>query len=122
MMRHIVLWLGCLGAALATARLRHINIDVFSRLLHGKTLAARNAVIHGVTAVAAFVLAIAALRLVIDERDFGDAAFLGMDTWMLQVVLPFAFLLITYRALVNLLLRRNPTPEGPGGAADEEVE
>ena len=33
MMRHLVLWLGCLGAALATTRVRHINIDVFSRLV-----------------------------------------------------------------------------------------
>ena len=33
LMRHIVLWLGCLGAALATTSARHINIDVFSRAL-----------------------------------------------------------------------------------------
>jgi TRAP-type C4-dicarboxylate transport system permease small subunit len=112
LMRHAVLWLGCLGAALATARLRHINIDVFSRLLSGRLEAVRNAVVHAVTAVAAFILAIASLRLVIDERAFGDPAFLGLDTWMLQTVLPFAFLLIAYRSIVNLLLRRRAVPPG----------
>jgi TRAP-type C4-dicarboxylate transport system permease small subunit len=120
LMRHAVLWLGCLGAALATARLRHINIDVFSRLLSGRFLAARDTIVHAVTAVAAFILAIASLRLVIDERSFGDPAFLGLHTWMLQTVLPFAFLLISYRSIVNLLLRRRATPPGqaePGAEA-----
>jgi TRAP-type C4-dicarboxylate transport system permease small subunit len=111
-MRHIVLWLGCLGAALATSRLRHINIDVFSRMLHGRALVVRDAAVHGVTAVASFILAVAGWRLVVDERDFGDTAFLGLDTWWLQTVLPFSFLLIAYRSIVNLLLRRRPTPEG----------
>jgi len=112
MMRHIVLWLGCLGASLATARLRHINIDVFSRLLTGRWHAVRNGVVHAATAAAAFILGIAALRLVIDERSFGDPAFLGLDTWMLQTVLPFAFFLIAYRSIVNLLLRRRSVPAG----------
>jgi C4-dicarboxylate transporter DctQ subunit len=119
LMRHAVLWLGCLGAALATARLRHINIDVFTRLLSGRALVVRDAVVHGVTAVAAFILGIAALRLVIDERAFGEVAFLGVPTWVLQTVLPFAFLLISYRSLVNLLLQRraalgDETGEGDG--------
>ena len=41
LMRHLVLWLGCLGAALATTRVRHINIDVFSRLASRASAAAR---------------------------------------------------------------------------------
>ncbi|MEJ2722735.1 MAG: TRAP transporter small permease subunit [bacterium] len=32
LMRHIVLWLGCMGAVLATSRMRHISIDIFTRL------------------------------------------------------------------------------------------
>lgn len=115
LMRHAVLWLGCLGASLATARLRHINIDVFTRLLSGRALAVRDAAVHGVTAVAAFILGVAALRLVIDERAFGDVAFLGVPTWVLQTVLPFAFLLIAYRSLVNLLLRRRAKAGGEIG-------
>lgn len=107
LMRHIVLWLGALGASLATARLRHINIDVFSRLLPKRLSGLRRFVIYGATAVAAFTLGIASLRLVIDERSFGDTAFLGLETWLLQVVLPFSFFLISYRSLVNLFLGRD---------------
>ncbi len=118
LMRHIVLWLGALGAALATARLRHINIDVLSRLLPQRLLALRRIVVYGATAVASFALGVAALRLVIDERAYGQEAFLEIETWMLQAVLPFAFFLICYRSLVNLFLARETRP----ATAEVEVE
>ena len=102
-MRHIVLWLGCLGGALATAHARHINIDVFSRLVPARLRPVRQAIVFGVTAVATFVLGVAAWRLVIDERAFGDVAFGTVPIWTLQVVLPVAFFLMSYRSLVNLL-------------------
>lgn len=106
MMRHIVLWLGATGAALASARLRHISVDVFSRLLPQTLRPARRVVVYGATAVAAYVLGIAALRLVINERSFGETAFLGIHTWEVQLILPAAFLLITYRTLLAIFLRR----------------
>jgi len=101
-MRHIVLWLGCLGAALATTRARHINIDVFSRLLPRRFAPVRQAVVFGATAVATFVLGLAAWGLVVDEREFGDIAFGSVPVWTLQLVLPVAFFLMSYRSLVNL--------------------
>jgi TRAP-type C4-dicarboxylate transport system permease small subunit len=110
MMRHIVLWLGCLGGALATTRVRHINIDVFSRLIPMRQKSTRRAVVYSATAVAAFFLGVAALRLVADERAFGDVAFGTVKTWVLQVVLPFAFFVISYRCLVNLFTGRESRP------------
>jgi TRAP-type C4-dicarboxylate transport system permease small subunit len=106
LMRHIVLWIGALGGAYATSRVRHINIDVFSRLLPGRGRDVRNIVIHFATAAAASVLGLATMRLVADERAYGEKAFLGIGTWLLQLVLPFAFFLITYRSLLSLFLGR----------------
>lgn len=114
MMRHIVLWLGGLGAGLATARVRHINIDVFSRLLPSRLAPTRRVIVYGATAICAFVLAIAAIRLVAQEREFGDVAFLNIQVWVLQLVLPYAFLMIAYRSLVNLFLAREPEPTTGG--------
>jgi C4-dicarboxylate transporter DctQ subunit len=110
MMRHIVLWLGCLGAALATAHIRHINIDVFSRLVPSRHRGYRRAAVYAATAIAAYFLGVAALRLVVDERELGDVAFGPMKTWMLQIVMPFAFFLISYRSLVNLFIGRESRP------------
>ena len=106
LMRHLVLWLGCLGATLATTRVRHINIDVFSRLLPRRHRGYRRAFVFTATAVAAFYLGVAAMRLVVDERAFGDVAFGSVRTWVLQTVLPFSFFVIAYRSLVNLLTGR----------------
>jgi TRAP-type C4-dicarboxylate transport system permease small subunit len=104
LMRHIVLWLGCLGGVMATARIRHISIDILSRFLSGRLEVFRDKVIYLVTAVASSVLGMAALKLVIDEKDFGGKAFLNIDVWMLQLILPIAFFLIAYRSLLNLFL------------------
>lgn len=108
LMRHIVLWLGCLGAALATTRARHINIDVFTRLIPAPFKPLRRAVVYVATAVCTFVLGVAAWRLVVDEKDFGDMAFGPVPVWVLQLVLPVAFFLISYRSLVNLFVGREP--------------
>ncbi len=117
-MRHIVLWIGCLGAALATTRVRHINIDVFSRLLPGRKKSIRRAVVYVATAIATFVLGIASLRLVADERAFGEIAFGPVKTWMLQAVMPFAFFLISYRSIVNMLTGR----EAPTGSGEHTLD
>ena len=97
---------GCVGGSLATAKLKHINIDVFTRLIPDKFRPARRWVVYGATGAAAFVLGIAALGLVINERAFGDVAFLSVQVWVLQTVLPITFFLIAYRSFVNLLLGR----------------
>lgn len=110
LMRHAVLWLGCLGAALATSKMRHINIDVFTRFLPPKIRAVRDKIVYLATALAASVLGFAALKLVIDEREFGEKAFLNVDTWVLQLVLPLAFFLISYRSLLNTWCPREAKP------------
>ena len=110
LMRHLVLWLGCLGAALATTRVRHINIDVFSRLVPVRQRGYRRSVVYSAAAVAAFFLGVSALRLVVDERAFGDVVFGSMKTWVLQTILPIAFFVISYRSLVNLFTGRESSP------------
>ncbi len=112
MMRHLVLWLGALGAALASARMRHISVDALSRLLPASLLPLRRLIVYGVTAVAAYALTVAAVRLVADERSFGEVAFLGIRTWVLQLVLPIAFAMITYRSLLAVFLGRESAESG----------
>lgn len=112
LMRHIVLWLGCLGAALATVHLRHINIDVFTRLLPSGPRALRRSIVYGATALTAFVLGVSSWRLVLDERAFGEVEFWSLPTWTLQLVLPFAFFMISYRSLVNLMTAREARMAG----------
>jgi TRAP-type C4-dicarboxylate transport system permease small subunit len=112
LMRHLVLWLGALGAALASARMRHISVDSLSRLLPPSLLPLRRLIVYGVTAVAAYALMVATLRLIADERSYGEVAFLGLRTWVLQLVLPIAFAMITYRTLLAIFLGRESVESG----------
>lgn len=114
LMRHIVLWLGCLGAALATTSARHINIDVFSRKLPAGARRWQRSAVYAATAFAAFLLGVSTWRLVLDERSFGDAAFGSVQVWVLQLVLPVAFFLISYRSMVNLFTGLEPDSESMG--------
>jgi len=108
LMRHIVLWLGCLGAALATTSGRHINIDVFSRMLPEGAGPWQRTLVYGATATATFMLGVSAWRLVLDERTYGDLGFGPVPVWVLQLVLPVAFFMICYRSLVNLFIGLEP--------------
>lgn len=112
LMRHIVLWLGALGAALASARMRHISVDALSRLLPAAALPLRRLIVYGVTAVVAYALTVATVRLVVDERSYGEIAFLGVPTWVLQLILPGAFAIITYRTLLAIFLGRESVEAG----------
>ena len=110
LMRHIVLWLGCLGGAYATTKMRHIAIDVLTRFLPKRARAVRDRVVYLGTAVVAVLLGFAALKLVLEEKSYGEKGFLNVDTWMLQAILPVAFLLIAYRCLVNTIRPPELTP------------
>ncbi len=112
LMRHLVLWLGALGASLASARMRHISVDALSRLLPESLLPLRRFIVYGLTAIVAYVLLISAVRLVANERGFGEVAFLGVRTWVLQLVLPVAFGIITYRTLLAIFLARESVESG----------
>jgi len=112
LMRHIVLWLGACGAALASSRVRHISVDALTRVLPAPLRPARRVIVYGATAAATWVLAIATVRLVVSEREFGEVAFLGVRTWVTQLILPGAFTLITYRTLLGIMLGREPAEAG----------
>ena len=98
--------------------IKHPSLSAFhSSIFDGKLSPTRRTLVYTATAIAAFFLGLASLRLVLDERTYGDIAFLGIETWILQAVLPVSFTLICYRSLVNLFLGREPKP----GSAEMEL-
>lgn len=111
-MRHAVLYLGAVGAMIAAARMNHITVDVASRLIPTGLKPARRWFVYGATSMAAYLLAIAAVRLVINEHTYHEVAFLGIQTWVLELILPVAFAVITYRTLLAIFLAREPAEAG----------
>lgn len=101
--RLLVLWLA-MAAAMAAARDdRHIAIDVLSRFLRGRALAASRFVVATFTAAICALLAWHAGRFVADAREFGDMLLGSVPAWWLQAILPVAFAVMTLRYVVHAL-------------------
>ena len=106
--RHLVLWVGFAGAALAARDDRHISIDALSKFLPpGIHRVAK--VITSLFAVAVcLLLADASLTLLKDEMEFGGELVLGLPSWAGVVILPPGYLLIAFHFLVRAVQNAFP--------------
>ena len=101
LLRVLVLWLGLLGALVASRDGRLINIDVMSRALPPRPRAAAGALTSLFTAAVSGIVAYHAARFVASELRFDSVAFSGIPAWVLESVLPFAFGAIALRYLLR---------------------
>ncbi|MEC8443200.1 MAG: TRAP transporter small permease subunit [Pseudomonadota bacterium] len=101
LLRVMVLWIGLLGALLATRSKEHISIDLISKL-GGPVL---NRIASTVTLLfAAVVCALVgwfSAQYVQLAREFQDIAFASVPAWPLQLVIPFSFGLMGLRFLLQ---------------------
>ena len=95
--RYLVLWVGFIGAALATRESSHINIDVLSRWLPGISKTVNLLVVHIFSCLICAILAYASLVFVSNERLMGSTALFDIPVWLLQLVLPVTFALMSIR-------------------------
>lgn len=103
LLRHLVLWVGFIGASLATREEKHINIDLFTRFL-SKGLKEFVRIITNI--FAAFICAVltyAAQNFVLDEKVMGTTIFNDIPVWYFQVIIPFGFMVMSFRFLVLAL-------------------
>lgn len=113
LLRHVVLWLGIVGASLATKMKRHIRIDVLPRQF---PLRLQRIVERGILLFAAAVsilLGLGAVDLVQQEQAAGSIAFGAVPTWGLQLILPVGFAILAFRFAIQLLMKE-PTSPGTG--------
>ena len=101
LLRHLVLWVGFIGASIATKENKHINIDVLNRLLREKWNKRVQFIIDLISAFIAGYLGIAAWRFVIDEKLFGTTIFNDIPVWYFQIIIPIGFILIAIRFVIS---------------------
>jgi TRAP-type C4-dicarboxylate transport system permease small subunit len=100
LLRHLVLWVGFIGASLATRSEKHINMDVFGRLLSQRTQLIVQIIINLFAVAATYVLTNASLNFVMEEKEFGDMLFANIPVWYFQIIIPFGFFLMMMRFLI----------------------
>lgn len=100
LLRVLVLWLGLIGATVATRNNKHIRIDLLSKLFSRNTHRLIQSVIGQISAWTCLVIAWYGFKWI--QMDFADGvtSFAGIPAWMLEVIIPVTFALIGLRYLI----------------------
>jgi TRAP-type C4-dicarboxylate transport system permease small subunit len=103
LVRYLVVWVGFIGAAVATQEGKHITIDVLSRGLTGAGKSAIQAISHFVSAAVCGLLTWAGIRFILFEAQMGGVAFFKLPVWVPELIIPITFGLMTLRYSLRLL-------------------
>jgi TRAP-type C4-dicarboxylate transport system permease small subunit len=103
LLQHIVLWLGFLGASLATREHRHLSIDVLSHVLPVRLQVWLELLVNIVAFVLCMLLVQAAWGLVRSEYTAGTMLTFGVPAWLAQSIIPLGFGAITLRFALRLM-------------------
>ncbi len=109
LLRNAVLWLGFIGASLATQQDKQIKIDLAGRFLKPRAAAAVGVVTDLFTLAVCLLLMDASRTFVLNEIELRDTLVTvgGFDvpTWWAQIILPVGFGLISVRILLRIFRR-----------------
>ncbi|NWG02306.1 MAG: TRAP transporter small permease, partial [Syntrophaceae bacterium] len=97
LLRNLVLWIGFIGATLATREGKHINIDVVSRGLPSLGKNVVTLFTHLFSVLICCLLTYAALKFIKNEAQMGNKTFLNLPAWVPELILPMTFALMTLR-------------------------
>jgi TRAP-type C4-dicarboxylate transport system permease small subunit len=100
MLRVAVLWVGMIGAMVATRSDKQISIDAVSQFLPSRMKARVRVLTDLFTAVVSAVVAWSAYRLVLDDRAAGVTAVAFVPVWVCEAIIPVAFAVIAIRYLL----------------------
>lgn len=97
LLRNLVLWIGFIGATLATKEGKHINIDVVSRWLPSLGKNVVTLITHLFSFFICCGLTYAALKFIKNEVQMEKMTFLNIPAWIPEMILPITFGLMTFR-------------------------
>jgi TRAP-type C4-dicarboxylate transport system permease small subunit len=109
LLRIAVLWLGLIGAMIASRERRHIKIDILSRFLPPRRRLQLHRLTHLVTALICIIVTWYSIGFVWMEYEQGYRLFDVLPVWITEVIIPFAFGLMGLRYLLFVL---QPAPTG----------
>ncbi len=121
LLRVLVLWLGLIGAAVATRKNKHIRIDLLSRLFERNTHRLIQSIVGQVSAWTCLLVAWFGFGWIRMDYEDGMTAFAGIPAWMLEIIVPLSFTVIGVRYFILSLhwgyvyLQRRRTGPRRGG-------
>jgi C4-dicarboxylate transporter DctQ subunit len=103
LLRHLVLWVGFVGASLATREEKHINVDILTKLISPRIVPFIKFCVHLFAILICSVLAKASWIFLTFEIEAGTVIFLNIPAWYIQIILPIGFALIGFRFLLKIM-------------------
>lgn len=103
MLRYSVLWIAFIGASLATRENRHINIDVLTRFLPLRIKRVVSILMNLFALSVCIILLKASIDFMKMEIEFPREVFAGIKNWMLEIIIPIGFLLMSLRFAIAVL-------------------
>jgi TRAP-type C4-dicarboxylate transport system permease small subunit len=97
LLRMLVLWIAVAGAVAASRSDKHINIAILDRFLPAAVAGGVKVLIDLFTAAISGVVCWFSIQFVRTSHEFGDTLLGDVPAWILQLVLPVGFGLISYR-------------------------
>lgn len=114
-LQNAVLWIGLLGAMIASRRDEHIRIDIASHYFPASVQRWLAVLVDFFTAGICTLVAWHSFFFVLAEREFPTSGFAGVPSWVLQAIIPLGFAMIAGRYAILLVLdlldRRPPIQE-----------
>jgi TRAP-type C4-dicarboxylate transport system permease small subunit len=103
LVKHLVLWVGFLGAGLATREKSHIRIDIASKVLPPKAKAVAQIFVDVFSITVCLGLVYAAYSFVSIEYEAEEVMpFLQVPVWIMELIIPAGFLIIALRFIMQL--------------------
>jgi TRAP-type C4-dicarboxylate transport system permease small subunit len=100
LVRVLLLWIGLMGAMVASRNDNHICIDVISRYLPFKIKKITTFIVHLFTAVITAAMAWFSLVFVRMEMADNLIAFARVPAWVCELIIPVAFAVISCRYMI----------------------
>jgi len=117
LVRYLVLWVGFIGASLASREGRHITIEAIKLQPSAGGMRYLAAVSQLCAVVVCALMTWAAVKFVRDDAQIGTRTFLDLPTWVLEMIIPAAFAIMSLRFLMHAIralrgdvARQEPAP------------
>ncbi len=106
-LRHLVLWIGFIGASLATQQEKHINIDLVTRFVSPRATNIVRILTNLFAGVICVFLSKAGWTFLASEQSVEDVLLtigtMEFPAWWFQLIIPVGFALMSFRFLLRAI-------------------
>ena len=103
-LRIMVLWVGLLGALVASRQRKQISVDVLTRILPPALKTLSFIITRTFAAIVSGIIAWHSWIFVYDEWRLGTKAFAMVPAWLAEIIIPFGFSVIALRYTIQALM------------------